>query len=217
MILVVVACAVALSTDAMHASPYDGDCGTQRDGGLTDDEQFHSNGPWHVKLSYQTALSIAQRVGPSEFQPRTRIRARRMSRASSHRRLHFEGRTAGPDGAGMRVGLPLAGPGTRPDLHSAVFIAPAVASPKAALGRRALTGPTATLGRSPSASVLFRTRTGRTRRRSARHPDSYSRSRLASKLRPSVPRGLSSVTCSKTPHSFPTWEAGPGVTGSPTR
>lgn len=36
---------------------------------MTTDEQWITNGPWSVAMSYETARSIARQVGPSEFQP----------------------------------------------------------------------------------------------------------------------------------------------------
>jgi hypothetical protein len=52
-----------------QTSPYDRNCGTAREGGLTTNERWETIGPWHVRMSYKTARSIAERVGPSEFQP----------------------------------------------------------------------------------------------------------------------------------------------------
>src|SRR5206468_1249000 len=64
---------VARATDGRHGRPLEGpynrNCGTSRDGGLTVNERWETVGPWHVSMSYATARSIAQRVGPSEFQP----------------------------------------------------------------------------------------------------------------------------------------------------
>jgi hypothetical protein len=53
----------------LNASPYNRDCGTAMQGGLTKNERWKTNGPWHVRMSYETARRIARRVGPSEFQP----------------------------------------------------------------------------------------------------------------------------------------------------
>jgi len=36
---------------------------------LTTDEQWVTNGPWHVEMSYETARGIARHVGPYEFDP----------------------------------------------------------------------------------------------------------------------------------------------------
>jgi hypothetical protein len=64
---------VGRATDGRHGrpeeGPYNRNCGTSRDGGLTANERWETIGPWHVSMSYATARSIAERVGPNEFQP----------------------------------------------------------------------------------------------------------------------------------------------------
>jgi len=72
-VLVVAALASAAAQSARaQESPYNRDCGTARDGFLTtNDLRWESSGPWHITMSYETAASIAKRVGPSEFKPPT--------------------------------------------------------------------------------------------------------------------------------------------------
>jgi len=68
LLLASAATATALSVHA-NVSPYNRDCGTARQGGMTKNWRWKTNGPWHVRMSYETARSIARRVGPYEFQP----------------------------------------------------------------------------------------------------------------------------------------------------
>jgi hypothetical protein len=60
---------VAAESARAQGSPYNRNCGTARDGFATTNERWESTGPWHITMSYETARSIAKRVGPSEFQP----------------------------------------------------------------------------------------------------------------------------------------------------
>jgi hypothetical protein len=66
---VAVSCGTAACASSHRASPYDRDCGTVRDGFVTTNDRWRSAGPWHVEMSAATARSIAERVGPNEFQP----------------------------------------------------------------------------------------------------------------------------------------------------
>jgi hypothetical protein len=56
-------------TGTKQNSVYDIACGSARAGFITTNERWESSGPWHVKLSFESARSIARRVGPGEFQP----------------------------------------------------------------------------------------------------------------------------------------------------
>lgn len=65
----VLALAVGCGTGTKQSSVHDTGCGSVRDGFVTVNERWESSGPWHVKMSSETARSIARRVGPKEFQP----------------------------------------------------------------------------------------------------------------------------------------------------
>lgn len=56
-----------LAAGPASASPWNRSCGGSGDGSLSSNEQWETSGPWHVGMSYQTALSIDRRVGPDEF------------------------------------------------------------------------------------------------------------------------------------------------------